>query len=361
MKRTLFLISLFSIGIFSCKKEEKPNDKQDFDKKGMLTNYGNNIIVPRYQKLQSDLNELNVEVSNFMVTSDLVSFTKIKNAFNKTYLSWQAVSYFQFGPAETEVLRSVFNVFPVDTSKINRNISSGSYVLGSAANTDAIGLPALDYLLNKGSSKTASFAYYSGSQSYNKKKYLKDIVSQLSTSLGNVLNEWKSNYKSIFNNADGTGQGSSLSEMVNALNYDFERFIRDGKIGIPLGVRSLGTPLPEKTEGNFSEISLDLCIESITQLKSYFNGGTGKGLDDYLANLEAKHNSIPLEDKINAQFDAILNRLKALSSPLSQEVTTNAPAVQQVYNEMQKMVILLKVDLSSALSILITYQDNDGD
>ncbi|MFT7011704.1 MAG: hypothetical protein ACJAWR_001727, partial [Flavobacteriales bacterium] len=29
--------------------------------------------------------------------------------------------------------------------------------------------------------------------------------------------------------------------------------------------------------------------------------------------------------------------------------------------ELQKIIVLLKVDLSSALSILITYQDNDGD
>jgi hypothetical protein len=42
-------------------------------------------------------------------------------------------------------------------------------------------------------------------------------------------------------------------------------------------------------------------------------------------------------------------------------VNTEQSKVQDLYNEMQKMVVLLKVDLSSALSILITYQDNDGD
>lgn len=361
MKNIFFVFTIFSLVLFACNKEDEVEDKLDFDKKGMLTNYGNNVIFPRYQKLEDDLNKLQSEVANFMTTSTLPNFSAVKSAFNTTYLSWQAVSYFQFGPAENNVLRSVFNVFPVDTVKINANIASGSYVLGSAGNTDAIGLPALDYLLNRGATEAASFAYFSGNHSSNKKQYVQDVVNQLSVTLTNVVNEWSGSYKATFNNADGTSQGSSLSEMINALNYDFERFIRDGKVGIPLGVRSLGTPLPEKTEAYFGGKSLELCKESISQLKAYFNGGSGKGLDDYLAHLEAKHGSDPLEDKINSQFDAILVKLNALSNPISQEVVANQSGVQEVYNEMQKLVILLKVDLSSALSVLITYQDNDGD
>jgi hypothetical protein len=32
-----------------------------------------------------------------------------------------------------------------------------------------------------------------------------------------------------------------------------------------------------------------------------------------------------------------------------------------VYTEMQKLVRMLKVDMTSALSVTITYTDNDGD
>ena len=38
-----------------------------------------------------------------------------------------------------------------------------------------------------------------------------------------------------------------------------------------------------------------------------------------------------------------------------------ADKVEAAYNEIQKLVILLKTDMASALSILITYTDADGD
>ncbi len=44
-----------------------------------------------------------------------------------------------------------------------------------------------------------------------------------------------------------------------------------------------------------------------------------------------------------------------------EEVQTNNQAMKDVYTEMQKAVRLLKVDMTSAMSITITYTDNDGD
>ena len=361
MKKIGLLISVLTLVLFSCIKEEEITCQSDFDKKAMLANYSNSLIIPRYETLEKNLTSLYTKINVFISSNSLSDFNALNASFDSTYLSWQGVSYFQFGPAETYVIKSVFNIFPVDTTKINNNISSGSYILGSASNTDAIGLPALDYLLHKGSSETLSFNYFTGTNSANKKQYLLDLVNQLSSTLSSVLNQWNTSYKSIFNNSDGTSQGSSLSNIVNALNLDFEKFIRDGKVGVPLGVRSLGTPLPEKSEAYFGGKSTELCKESILKLKSYFKGGSGQGLDDYLIQLDAKYGSQLLATKINNQFDLIISKIKALSSPIAEEVIANQANVQDLYDEMQRMVVLLKVDLSSALSILITYQDNDGD
>ncbi|WP_449437648.1 hypothetical protein [Pedobacter steynii] len=40
---------------------------------------------------------------------------------------------------------------------------------------------------------------------------------------------------------------------------------------------------------------------------------------------------------------------------------TNNQKMIDVYTEMQKSVRMLKVDMTSAMSITITYTDNDGD
>ena len=361
MKNTWILFSAICLIVFACKKDKEDDLVEEFDKKEMLANYANKVIEPRYEKLSSNLSKLQLELDSFNVATNNQNLAQLKEAFNKTYKAWQAVSYLEFGPAESYALKSTFNVFPVDTNRINQNIASGSYVLGSASNISAIGLPALDFLLNRGRSETETLSFFTGSDSNKHKQYLQDVVSQLSSNLSNVVNQWSSTYSNRFINADGTSQGSSVSNMINALNLDFEKFIRDGKVGIPLGIRSLGTPLPEKSESYYGKESRLLLRESIAELQTYFNGDNGIGFDDYLDHLDAKHGTQSLSSKINNQFRAIIEKIDGLTNPIDHAVISNNSSVQEVYNEMQKMVVLLKVDLSSALSVLITYQDNDGD
>jgi len=143
---------------------------------------------------------------------------------------------------------------------------------------------------------------------------------------------------------------------------DFERFIRDGKVGIPLGIRSLGIPNPEKVEAHYSHKSLELVQESVLEYKKCFNGIStteinGMGVDDYL-NYEDAEN---ITQKINTQLDLITEKLNLLNGPLSEDVVSNKNAVKAVYDEMQKLIVSLKVEVPSALSVLITYQDSDGD
>ena len=53
--------------------------------------------------------------------------------------------------------------------------------------------------------------------------------------------------------------------------------------------------------------------------------------------------------------------VNAIPEPLSDAVVNQAPTVENAYNEIQKLVVMLKSDMASALSILITYTDADGD
>ena len=143
---------------------------------------------------------------------------------------------------------------------------------------------------------------------------------------------------------------------------DFERYIRDGKIGIPLGVRSLGVAKPETVEAYYYDYSIELFQESIIKFQHTFNGNSeegmeGLGLDDYLKN----EGGAEIAKSINTSLDITLSKSNQLSGPLSSEVISNKTQVEQVYAELQKTIVLLKVEMPSALSILINYQDTDGD
>ncbi|MEN8927443.1 MAG: imelysin family protein [Flavobacteriales bacterium] len=362
MKFYKILIIVAGLSVLSCKKE-KDEPIPEFDKNSLLSNYGNNIIVPAYENLELAVSQLEAKTNDFISVPTAINLQGVRSQFLTTYEAWQSCSFMHFGPSDNYTLKQVFNTYPVDTTLINSNISSGSYILGSASNTAAIGLPALDFLLFPSEDVAVSLLKLNGANSGSRKQYIRDLVAQLKTAVNFTLSAWKTSYLSTFISSNGNGQGSSLSEIVNAMNLDFEKFTRDGKIGIPLGVRSLGTPIPEKTESFYSKHSLVLFKESILQLQNYFNGESAKkiGLDDYLNHLNDNNETERLAEKINTQFDMILQKANLITESISVAVNTEQAKVQDLYEEMQKMVVLLKVDLSSALSVLITYQDNDGD
>jgi predicted lipoprotein len=356
---------------FSCKKEKKDDvPVPEFDRKAMLTNIGNNIIVSNYQVLQTESNEFSTTVSQFNTTPDSVNLVALRTAFKEVYNAWQLCSVFEFGPGETELLRASVNIFPTDTTQINSNVSSGVYDLSTAPNADAKGFPAIDYLLfGTGANLNNILSKYTTDiNAGNRKAYLAALSNEIKTKINSVYNAWSSsgsNYINTFINNSGTDVGSALGELVNQLNYDFET-LKNIKIGIPLGKKTLGSPLPGKTEAYYSQLSVELILKNINAIQNIYLGrdelgNDGQGLDDYLVFLNARYMNGTLSDAIKNQFSLAINKLQQVPAPLSVSVVNNAPVVEAAYVELQKLVVLIKTDMPSAMGILITYQDNDGD
>ena len=68
-----------------------------------------------------------------------------------------------------------------------------------------------------------------------------------------------------------------------------------------------------------------------------------------------------LSSTIQTQFATAGAKLDLLPADLSEAVETNNQLMLDVYNELQKTVRMLKVDMTSAISITISFTDNDGD
>jgi uncharacterized protein YjfI (DUF2170 family) len=68
-----------------------------------------------------------------------------------------------------------------------------------------------------------------------------------------------------------------------------------------------------------------------------------------------------LSINVNAQIDRIIIANGNAIMPWSDFVQQNPAESKEIYLEYQKLIPLIKVDLTSALGIIITYQDNDGD
>lgn len=378
MKNSSLLIAILIsslVTLNSCKKDrevsfddENPNI-ENFDREQMLTNYADGYIVPAYNEYNNQLGLLHSKAQVFIDSMNIAALQNLRSQWENSLLVWQDVAFLEFGPAEYISLRSQTNVYPVDTLLILSNISSGSYNLQAASNFPAKGFQAVDYLINgTGATLQDVVNYFSATPSA--KTYLLNVVTELKTNGSYVFNEWINTYRTDFiSNSASNAQGSSVSNLVNALNSHYETYIRKGKIGLPSGVFNgfSQAPMPNHVEALYFKQSLPYVYRSLSSFKKFLNGNSytnntsGKGFDDYLTFVNAVSGGIPLETAINNQMVAIDNQLATINDPLSNEVLVNNQGVKDVYQQMQLLVPKLKVEMTDALGVLITYQDNDGD
>lgn len=372
-KITLILSAIIMAAIFvDCKKkkstEEEAEPGASFDKSGMLSNYADNVIIPNFQTAKTTLDSFALAYNDFIQNKTVSNLIIARQKFIRAYANYQHISAFEFGPSENEIVRANFDTYPTDSAIIKSNISSGVYNLSVVSNLAAKGFPAIDYLLyGKNISDAGIVALFdTDANAANRTAYLTNCLSEMQTKLNSIINSWNSSYKNSFVSSTSSNIGSSIGLVVNQLNYEID-LLKNAKLGIPLGKKSGGTLYPEKCEAYYAQtISVQLAKECLLTIEAIYlgrstSGSDGLGLDDYLNALGAQHNTGTLNDAIKNQFAIAKSKLALVSEPLSNAVINDFATVDAAYIELVKLLVLLKTDMPSAMSIAITYQDGDGD
>ncbi|GAB5539322.1 MAG: imelysin family protein [Salibacteraceae bacterium] len=350
MKRLIAYTAMLAL-LLGCK--ENPTDVEDtFDKEAMLTNMAENVIVPAYRQFDEDAKTLRDASVAFTEDSSEENFGVLTGAFIRSYRSWNACAVFEFGPAADKNLRLTMNTFPTDTGQIMENLRAESYDLKSAQNADAIGFPALDFLLNTMAAEDKVVM-----DDPKAAAYIQANAELIATLSSEIISEWGS-YQSEFQSNTSSSAGSSLSNLVNEINYEFE-LVKNARIGIPLGKKTLGETQVEKLEGYYFNISSSLATSNLSGIRNAFTGGDGQGLDDYLNDLDVKKDGVLLSTAIVELMDEIEQELQG--KDLAHKITNDPSSLESLYNKTQQLVVLLKTDMPSQLGVQITYQDNDGD
>ncbi len=327
----------------------------------------NDLIIPAYESLKVQTDNLVTKVLAFNTDPSESTLVAAQTALKNSRLAWQSAAIYMFGPAEEVALRKSLNTYPTDASQVDANIETGNYILGSLANQAAVGFPALDYMLHSEENATIVEQFSSMERSNNRKQYLTDLAKDIQTRVDATLNGWVTtgeNYAATFTETDALGidVGSSLSILVNSIDLHFQRFVRDGKVAIPAGVRSAGVPRPKAIEALHGGYCVELLNESLVAYEKMFVGSTandtnGEGLYDYLVAIDAKD----LADDMLAQFETTKAAASDLTDPFGDQITADTEKVTNVFIEMQKLVVFFKSDMASLMGISITNQDNDGD
>lgn len=360
MNRFLYLLPL--LFFLACDDEEPgggPNTV-NFDRAAMLESWADGAIIPAYTTLEASSETLATAASDFNANPDATSLESLRQAYREAYVDYQAAAPFIIGKAEEIRYLEQLSIYPSDVAQIEENATTGTHNLDLPSAVDEQGFPALDYLLYGISEEEL----LNGSNAAAYRSYLIVLATRIHSLTGEVLTDWTDNgFREQFISNSGNSATASVDRMVNDFIFYYEKHLRAGKVGIPAGVFS-NAPLPDNAEAPYSgDFAKTLFTASFTNVRNFFNGrfGGGIGLIDYLDALEVERDGELLSGVINDQFTQIEQQLANVGDDFRNQVIDDNTEMLRLYDELQKAVILLKVDMLQALNINVDFVDADGD
>ncbi len=362
---TLTFIILASL--ISCSDDNQSQEMftDNFDRREMLEDWADNIIIPALEAYITSLENLRSSKDEFFATSNPDNLESFRSSYINAYKAWQRVSFFDIGKFEEIGLRNYTNIYPTDTASIRENIENQNYDLSLPSNFDTQGFPALDYLLFGLSDNYPELINTLIDENYS--KYLDDLTSRLYDLSSEVLSDWNNGYRDSFINNDGSSATASVDKMVNDFLFYYEKFLRAGKIGIPAGIFS-GNSIANSVEAPYSNIySKTLFFEAFESVQDFFVGNsfdrTGQvvSLESYLNYIQEQNQTEDIAGQIKDQWASAESKANELSDSFKDQVLTDNNKMLEAYDELQKAVVLLKVDMMQALNIQVDFVDADGD
>lgn len=360
--------------VWACSKSEEPNAFDSFDRKSMLTNLGNNVIISSFDAFYQKTDALEAAITAY--ASDIKNEQKLiaaQQAWLAMAIVWKQASVFKQGPVEDKFLQSNIDFSTkgvyLNPTLLEKAITDGTTIDNAyieSKGSTVKGIHAIEYLLfDKSQTNATIIARYADAGGANRLAYVKALATNLKNQAKTILDDWKGSYVTTFINADGRDINSSLGILSNKL-IDLIYTIRDERIGAPKGNRNTGTPQPDLAESALSNSSVVLAVNELKGLENAFLGRTpagvdGIGLDDLLDKLGAKSGSDRLSTKIKNQFSTVYAKLNAIPTPLQTAVINNKTEVQAAYDEIKKLQVIMEVDMINNLGVLLTFSDNDGD
>ena len=359
----LIVSSVLFNGCSTTPATDVPED--DFNKKAMLENLTDNIIIPSFVNLNVKIVDLKISSDNFINDINNENLSDLRKKWLKAYKAWQNVEMFNIGKAEEIFYPKKMNTYPTDISRINSNIQSGLYdLVNNDNNLDAQGFPALDYMLYglNGDSLLVIDKYLS-TEGDKYITYLDDLVTYMTDNTSLVTEYWNTNRNTFVNSYSNTAT-SSLNMLTNDFIYYYEKGLRANKIGIPAGVFPGGVN-PNKVEAYYHRnTSKELALEALDACKRFFIGEsfqsnqTGESLKTYL---DHKNQNSILSDIIISKFENSKNKIDILNNNFAHQVETDNIQMVYAYDAIQEGVVKLKTDMLFSLNISVDYVDADGD
>ncbi|WP_103072176.1 imelysin family protein [Aquimarina sediminis] len=356
------ILILSGLFINSCKSDDNNSDNPDsiFNTPEMLSDITTDVILPSISDFKDKAIALEESILSFTSDQTEEKLIAAQNQWKETAKSYANIYVFNIGrPKELFMHELLFN-WPTFTEDIDKTISQNLEINIETISTRAKGHTGIEYLLFEKTDAPAADILVLFSSTPKRTEYLNVIATNLKEKaivLSDIWNENGENYSNTFITNTETGLQGSLNMIFNGM-FNVAETIKKAKLGKPAGLENTASTNPNILEAFRSKISLSLIENNIRTIEKVYFNSANSGISD---NVEFITKNSTINDRIKAQFDLIYEALNKITIPLHLAIDQQKEPVEEAYNAIKTLVVLLNNEVGSTLSIIITPTDNDGD
>ena len=357
---TLIFTLLFSIGCNNSNENPDNNPEiEEFEINQLLADATNNIILRVIADFNADVNTFNEMTIAYLNTPTEIGLEELRTQWTQTAISYEKTYVFHIGVARDRFLHNATYNWPtipdaIESFIINNEITQETV---NAISPQIKAMAGIEYLLFKSDITTNNEEFTNDAKRRELLRLSSEFIVIQADRLFSIWNPNNQNYADTFINNEATGVRASFNLFFNGLNNVVD-VAKVSKIGKPGGFETSSIVNPNIVQAPFSNISLELLKANIDTLEEAFFSENNTNISDYLFFI-LKDNS--LSDDIQVKINEVQAAISTIDVPLVNAVISNSDQVENLHTKLTELLVLLSVDTRSALSVIITATDNDGD
>jgi predicted lipoprotein len=314
----------------------------------VLDAVGPNVILPALDNYARSLDALQTEVDRWADTGEIAG---ARTARAQALDRWQAVEVMRVVLEDRTapvVLRDDSYRWPVDNgSRVDQVTASQEYTGGVAdLLVNARGLDALEHLLYSDVDNVCPSQVPPNSDgTWDTIVDLNTDRAAYATAIVDDLQLQEAAFRTTWQDA----RPASLQALIDGL-FVFETEIKDAKLGHPLGLIDCDTfDCADDAEGLPDSNSSAWIAANLEGFRALFTGGDGVGVDDLLTDI----GSGDVATEVVERTTTAIALAEALDGNLAAEIVNNRLAVVELYDELNAIDDLLRIDVTGMLSLQI--------
>lgn len=329
----------------------------------LLVSWGD-WLLDRYAASAAAADALGVAVADLCAAPDAARLETARAAWHDARRPWKQAEVFAFGPYSEEPLRlgPKADFWPARPDAVREVLAGEGPIVPAALGAQQKGFAAIELLL--WDPEVADLPRALATEP-RRCLYLAALVPDLAARVRELAAVWSPSGGDFLGELTEAGERDTMyeslhmafGEVVNRVGYLVEN-VRNDKLARPAGLVSAGGVQPDKLESPFSGRALDDVRDNLDGVQRLLLGdGDDLGLDGYLRG-RGRFLRPLVADRL-AAARAALDDLEA-AGPITMAIA-DTPRVEALIARLGELQRAIQVDVLSALSLTVGFNDNDGD